>query len=163
VSRAPRVKADYKSKNYIGYVQRRCDLDYNKIAAIIKLYHQLAREDLALGEAIFLKQELGTLRPEKELRELDIKEDGTIINNLPINKAETFKLWRKKPELKGKTFIRYTNQHSDGYYYTLNWIRSHAKFKNKLIYNFQFNRKLKSMLSQNIIDKKTDAYAKRKF
>ena len=102
---------------------------------------------------------LGSLYLTKELRGVVYDEvNDKIINNLPVNINETLKLWKKKPLLKNKTFVRFTNEHSDNYTFRLHYQNSKAIYKNKNIYNFQFSKPLKYELGQNIFKKKVDAY-----
>lgn len=159
-----RLKADYTSKYYIDYIYKRLNkkygLSYPDISKIISGYHELAREDLSSGEPIYLKKQLGNLQLYKERREVSINKDGEIVNNLPINLPETFKLWKQKPELKHKKYIRFLNKHSDGFYFSFSYQLSKANYPNKFIYNFHFNATLKKMLYKNILDKKVDAYIK---
>jgi len=159
-----RIKADYTSKYYIDYIFKRLNkkygLTYPDIAKIITEYHNLAREDLAKGDPIYFKKQLGNLMLYKEKKEVSINEKGEIINNLPINMPETFKLWRKKPELKHKTYVRFLNKHSDGFYFRFYYQASKANYKYKYVYNFVFNTTLKKMLNKNIWNKEVDAYIK---
>jgi len=159
-----RTKANYTSKYYIDYIYKRLNkkygLTYPDISKIISGYHNMAREDLAKGEPIYFKKQLGNLQLYKERREVTINAKGEIVNNLPINKAETFKLWRLKPELKHKTYVRFLNKHSDGFYFSFSYQISKANFPNKKVYNFHFNATLKKKLTKNIINKEVDAYIK---
>lgn len=159
-----RTKADYTSKYFIDYIHRRLNkkygLTYPDISKIISGYHEMAREDLAKGEPIYMKKQLGNLKLYKEQREVKVDENGDIVNTLPINLPETLKLWKLKPELKHKTYIRYLNKHSGGFYFTFSYQLSKATYKYKYCYNFKFNRTLKQKLSKNIHNKEVDAYIK---
>jgi len=157
-----RLKSDYNSKYYVDYIYRRLNkkygLTYPQISQIIKMYHELAREDYSKGEPIFFKKHMGNLQLYKEKRGVSVNAEGKVINDLPINYRETWKLWKDKPELKNKTYIRYVNKHSDGFMFTTSYQISKARFKYKNVYNFQFNDTLKSMLHKNILENKVDAY-----
>lgn len=157
-----RTKSNYNTKYYVDYIWKRLNkkygLTYPEVSAIVKRYHQLAREDLAMGEPVYLQNRLGNLRLTKEKREVRLDKEGKIINNLPINRYETFKLWREKPELKQKTYVRFVNKHSDGFVFKFSYQRSKANFKFKNVYNFKFNSTLKKMLHKNIMEKKVEAY-----
>jgi hypothetical protein len=160
-----RLKSDYNTKYYVDYIYRRFSknhgLTYPQISKIISLYHELAREDFTKGEPVYLKEKLGNLQLYKEKREIYVNEEGKIVNDLPINLRETFKLWKEKPELKNKTYIRYTNKHSDGFMFTTSYQISKANYKYKNVYKFQFNSTLKKMLRDNIIKGDVDAYIKK--
>ena len=156
------MKSNYNTKYYVDYIHRRMNpkhgLTYPQISSIIRRYHELAREDLAVGEAIYFENQLGNLKLYKEKREVSINSKGEVVNNLPINIHETLKLWKEKPELKHKTFVRFLNKHSDGYVFKLSYQISKANYKYKNVYNFKFNSTLKKMLYKNILDKKVEAY-----
>jgi hypothetical protein len=160
-----RLKSDYNTKYYVDYIFRRFNkshgLTYPQISKIISLYHELAREDFTKGEPVFLKEKLGNLQLYKEKREIYVNEKGEIVNELPINLRETFKLWKEKPELKNKTYIRYTNKHSDGFMFTTSYQISKANYKYKNVYKFQFNSTLKKMLRDNIMKGEVDAFIKK--
>lgn len=159
-----RLKSDYNTKYFVDYVYKRLNkkhgLSYPQISKIISMYHEMAREDFANGEPIYMKKKLGNLQLYKEKREVYLNEKGEVVNDLPINFRETFKLWKAKPELKNKTYIRYMNKHSDGFVFTTSYQISKANYKYKNVYNFQFNSTLKKMLHKNIIEGTVDAYIK---
>jgi hypothetical protein len=159
-----RIKGNYTSKYFSPYCFHRLKKQFpgytiNQIHQALTLYFELAREDLSLGNKVNFLNKLGALYITKQKREVkyDIQ-TGKITNEMPINIGETVKLWKQKPELKQKTFVYYTNDHSDGYLFNLHYQISKAVYKNKNVYTFQFNRGLKVELSDNIFDKKVDAY-----
>lgn len=162
--RKNRLKSNYNSKYYIDYIYKRLNkkygLTYPQISKIIKMYHELAREDFALGEVFYFKKELGSLQLFKEKREVYINDKGEVVNDLPINYRATWKLWQEKPELKNKTYIRYVNKHSDGYIFTTSYQVGKAKYKYKNVYSFHFNATMKTMLHENIMENKVEAYIK---
>lgn len=157
-----RTKADYSTKYFVRYIYNRLNkkygLSYSDISSILSLYHELAREDLALGEAFYFKKYLGTLQVLKEKREVRIDENGNLVNDLLINFPETWKLWKEKPELKNKTYVRFINKHSDGFFFKLKYSSGRAKYKYKNVYKFKFNSTLKEKLHKNIMQNKVDAY-----
>lgn len=161
-----RIKSDYNTKYFVDYIFKRLNpkhgLSYPQISKIIKMYHEMAREDFAKGESFHFKEKLGNLQLYKEKREVYIDEDGKLVNELPINWRETYKLWKEKPELKEKkVYVRYTNEHSDGFMFTAVYQISKATFKFKNVYTFQFNATLKKMLNHNIHEGEVDAFIKK--
>lgn len=160
-----RLKSDYNNKYYVDFIFTRLNkkygLTYPQITKIIRMYHDLAREDFAKGEPVYLKQKLGNLQLYKEKKEVYINDKGEVVNELPINFRETKKLWDAKPELKHKTYIRYMNKHSDGFVFSTSYQISKATYKYKNIYNFQFSATLKSMLHKNILEGVVDAFIKK--
>lgn len=159
-----RISGDYFTKHFAPYAFNKLKYKYPNLKPIdvyraITGYYALAQEDLSLGKKINLKLKLGNFYVAKEKREVKYDpQTDKIINNLPINLAASLKLWRNRPDLRMKTYVRYTNEHSNGYLFSLHYETSKAVFKNKSIYVFQFNEKLKEKLNLNIIDKKVDAY-----
>ena len=166
VSKRPRLKSDYNSNHYTPYFVRRVlkkykNTDEKKLRQAVKMYFDLCRDDLAMGYKVNLQNKLGNLYLNKEKKEVFLDSNGKIINKLPVNIRDTSELWKTNPELKGKVFVRYINDHSDNCVFSLHYEVSKAVFKNKNIYTFVFNRGLKKELSSNIMDKKVDAFLKK--
>ena len=159
-----RISARYSIRYFSAYSHYRIRKKYPQytredVHRAIVMYFDLAQEDLSKGDKIHLVNKLGSLYLTKEQRSVTYNEEtGKVLNTLPINIPDTLKLWKSKPELRNKTFVRYTNDHSDGFLFRLKYQLSRAIFKNKKIYCMQFNRTLKAKLVKNIKDKKVDAY-----
>lgn len=159
-----RIKSKYRMEHLISYVSWRIKkkypgVEYKDIRLVIRLYFDYCGEELALGNKIYLNKKLGNLYLEKQKREIKYNpETDTIENNLPVNIPETLKLWREYPELRKKKFVRFTNDHSNGYTFRLKFEVSKANFKNKQVYDFKFSETIKKKLSSNIIEKKVDAF-----
>jgi hypothetical protein len=159
-----RIKSDYNTKYFVDFIFKRLNpkhgLTYPQISKIIKMYHQMAREDFTKGEPFYFKEKLGNLQLWKEKREVYIDDEGNLVNELPVNWRATYKLWKEKPHLKKKTYIRYVNEHSDNFMFTTSYQISKADFKYKSVYVFQFNATLKKILSENIHEGEVDAFVK---
>lgn len=159
-----RIKSRYSIRWFSAYAHYRIRKKYPQytredIHRAIVMYYDLAQEDLAKGHKITFLNKMGGLYLTKEQRGVTYDpETNKITNTLPRNIPATLELWREKPELKNKTYVRFTNEHSDGYVFRLHFQTSKAIFKNKLVYSFKFNRTLKKKLVKNIRDKKVDAY-----
>lgn len=159
-----RIKYRYNIRYMSAYAHYRIvkkfpEIKRNDCAKIINTYFEMAQDDLSSGNKISLMNKLGGLYLTKELREVEYDaENDKVINNLPVNIPQTLKLWKQRPELRNKTFVRFTNDHSGGFSFKLHFESSKAVFKNKRIYKFQFARPLKEKLVKNIFDKKVDAY-----
>ena len=165
-SKRKRRSSDYIPNHYTPYYFRRIKKEFPEIEEkdlrkAVSMYFKLCRDELALGHKINLQNKLGNLYLKKEKREVFINDKGEIVNELPINIRETSRLWREKPEIKNKVFVRYVNDHTDNCLFSLHYESGKAIYKNKSIYNFVFNRGLKSELSTNIFDKKVDAFLKK--
>jgi hypothetical protein len=103
--------------------------------------------------------QLGVLGVRKYKPSFSIDKSGKILNRLPVNPIETAKLWEKDPQAKAnKTFVRYTNKHSNGYVFSIYYFRGKAKFKNKQIYVLTPKRTLKRRVSRNVKENLIDAF-----
>lgn len=159
-----RIKGDYSIRYFSSYAYNRIRKLYPEytqtdIHRAIMMYYELAQEDLSVGDKIHLSNKLGSLYLTKEERGIVYNpETGTLTNKLPINILETRKLWKQKPELTNKVFVRFTNEHSNNFLFKLRYELNRAMYKNKRVYNFVFNRTLKKKLVENIKQKKVDAY-----
>jgi len=159
-----RIVSRYSIRYFASYSWRRIKKVYPQytredISRCITTYLELAQEDLALGTKIHFLNKLGSLYLQKDKREVTYNiETGKILNTLPVNIYDSLKLWKQKPELRNKTFVRFTNDHSNGYLFRFRYETSKAMFKNKKVYSFKFSRTLKGKLVKNIRDKKVDAF-----
>jgi hypothetical protein len=134
------------------------DITQAMVVKIIDRYFTLAQTDLSFGNTVGLGMSLGDLYVVKTKKKVYINEDGDLVNNLPIDQAGTMKLWKEDPQLKGKTFLRHINAHSDGFLFKLKYDKFRFKLINKSVYSFKFNKNLRHILSENIINKEVQAY-----
>ena len=71
---------------------------------------------------------------------------------------ETLKLWYSDPEAKeSKIKVRHLNKHSDGYRFSILWVKKRARFKNSTFYYFKIVRQLKRALTVSINNGLIDA------
>jgi len=158
-----RIKSDVNNSKYVYHVYSRIkkiypDITQAMVVKIINRYFELTQEDLALGNTVSLGGIIGDLYVVKTKRKVYINEEGDLVNDLPIDQSKTMKLWREQPNLKGKTFVRHTNSHSDGYLFKLKYDKFKFALKNKSVYSFKFSKTLRHKLSENIINKEVQAY-----
>jgi hypothetical protein len=158
-----RIKSDINNSKYVYHVYSRIkkiypDITQAMVVKIIDRYFELAQDDLSFGNTVGLGGLLGDLYVVKTKRKVYVNEEGDLINNLPIDQNRTMKLWREQPELKGKTFIRHINSHSDGFLFKLKYEKFKFQLKNKSVYFFKFSKTLRHKLSENIINKEVQAY-----
>jgi len=158
-----RIKSDLNNYQYVYHVYSRIkkiypDITQAMVVKIINRYFTMAQNDLSFGNTVGLGTVLGDLYVVKTKKKVYINEAGDLINNLPIDQAATMTLWREQPSLKGKTFIRHINTHSDGFLFKLKYDKFRFKLINKSVYSFKFSKKLKGILSENIINKEVQAY-----
>lgn len=158
-----RIKADFKNEQYVSHVYLKIKKIYPEITKkeIVKIfarYFELTQEDLSFGNTVSLGKTLGDLYVVKVKRKVYINEKGELVNNLPIDQNATNILWRQKPELKGKTFVRHLNNHSGGFLFKLKHYLFNSNIKNKSVYCFKFSRALTEKLSTNIKNKEVEAY-----
>jgi hypothetical protein len=135
-------------------------VDRTTYSSIIKEFNGYVRERISKkGAGYIFPYRLGKVELRKVKTEVKIDENGNVINNLPPNWKETWKLWNENPKAKEKGVkIRYTNEHTGGYTFRISYIRSKANFKNKSIYKMQFNRQMKRQLSKSIFAGRIDAF-----
>jgi len=158
-----RIKADYNNEQYISHIFWKIkkiypEIDKKTITKIVSRYFELTQDDLSHGNTISLGKELGDLYLVKVKRKVYMNDNGELVNNLPVDQNATNNLWKLKPELRGKTFVRHINTHSSGYLFKLKHYLFRTSLKNKSLYSFKFSRTLKSKLSRNIINKEVNAY-----
>tara|TARA_R110002020_G_scaffold100855_1_gene238052 strand:+ start:18991 stop:19497 length:507 start_codon:yes stop_codon:yes gene_type:complete len=158
-----RVKTDYGSIDYYKHFVRvtgNSSVSRALFGQIIKEFNSHVRERISTKGAEFIfPNRIGKVELRKVKTEVKIAEDGTIINNLPVNWRATRKLWNENERAKEKkTKIRYTNEHTDGHTFKIFYIRSKANYKNKSVYKMQFNRDMKRKLSKSIFAGRIDAF-----
>lgn len=158
-----RIKSRYNNDHYVSHVFWKIkkiypEIDKKMVRKIISRYFELAQNDLSHGNTVSLGSVLGDLYLIKVHRKVYVNDKGELINNLPVDQNATNNLWKLKPELKGKTFVRHVNSHSAGFLFKLKHYAFKTILRNKSIYSFKFSRPLKAKLSQNIINKEVDAY-----
>ena len=160
-----KVKCDFGSIDYFKFFKKETgnkDISRLLFGKILKEFNRHVRDRISTkGAEFIIPARIGKVELRKVKTEVKIAEDGSIINNLPINWRETRKLWAESEKAKEKkTKIRYTNEHTDGHTFRIFYIRSKANYKNKSIYKMQFNRTMKRQLSESIFAGKIDAFLK---
>lgn|SRR3990167_9727720 len=97
-------------------------------------------------------ERLGIFRIAKKKHVFVIDEPSNKINRkyVMIDWAETYKLWKNKPELKGKRYIYFTNKDTGGYYFKWEWSSKIAKFMNQNFYIFRPVKQGKKKLNKAI-------------
>jgi hypothetical protein len=161
--KASRINCDYNNAQYISHIFWKLkklypDADKKMIVKIVSRYFELTQDDLSHGNTVSLGGLLGDLYLIKIKRKVYINDNGELVNNLPVDQGATNALWKQKPELRGKTFVRHINQHSSGYLFKLKHHSFKVALANKSIYSFKFSRTLKGKLSKNILNKEVNAY-----
>jgi len=111
-------KKNYMDKRLYSYV-------------MYELINRLLFMMLEEGEIIIMPG-IGNLMIVGEKKKPYIDKDGNVVIRNKKNMSATFKLWKKNPELRGKKYIYYMNEHTDGYYY-----RTHLQ-RNKNLKNLKF-------------------------
>lgn len=162
-----KIKLDYGMEDYFNFYSKKYyshTKDYN----ITKKEYNNIISDFNREIASWITDDvtdfiipygLGMVGIRKYKPEFKIEENGKIKNNLPVNPIETARLWENNPEAKAKkTFVRYTNKHSNGYVFTLHFFRFRAKFKNKSIYTIIPKRSLKRRIARNVKENMIDAF-----
>ena len=158
-----KVKSDYGSADYYKHFIKTNDMDHiprSLFGKVLREFNDHVRDRISTkGAEYIMPCRIGKIQLRKVKTEVKLSEDGSIINNLPINWKETRRLWSENPKAKEKkTKIRFTNEHTDGYTFRIFFRKSKANFKNKSIYRMQFNREMKRQLSKSIFAGKIDAF-----
>lgn len=159
-----RVKTDYGSGDFYKHFVKETGskLTRAKFGEILREFNTHVRDRISTkGAEYIMPNRIGKIELRKVKTEVKIAEDGSIINNLPVNWQETRKLWAENEKAKDKKIkIRYTNEHTDGHTFRIYYRKSKANFRNKSIYKMQFNRDMKRQLSKSIFAGKIDAFLK---
>ena len=159
-----KIKSDYGMNDYYKRYKSKIDNPVSKelYSTIIKDFNGHVRKKMAIkGTEYVFPFRLGKMELRKIKTEVKIDENGNIVNKLPVNWKETNKLWEDTPSAKERGIkIRYTNEHTDGYTFKIFYLRSKANYKNKSMYQMQFNRDMKRSLSRSIFQGKIDAFLK---
>ena len=160
-----KVKTDYGSGDYYNHFIKETGATHisrAQFGKILREFNMYIRDRISnKGAEYIFPNKVGKVELRKVKTEVKIAEDGTIINNLPVNWLETRALWKENPVAKEKGVrIRYTNEHTDGHTFRIYYRKSKANFKNKSIYKMQFNRDLKRQLSKSIFAGRIDAFLK---
>lgn len=157
-----KITIDYGIADYYKYYKKKykSEISSAKYNTIVSEFNQAIANLITDEQFEFnIPFNLGILCVRKTKPKLQVNENGTVINKLPINPVETAKLWASNPEAKErKIYVRYTNKHSNGYMFSLYFVKGKARFKNKQAYTLTCKRSLKRRLSQNIKEGTVDAY-----
>lgn len=159
-------KVDYNLKHILSYVYWRLKdkgFSYKDINRIVSLYHDLMFTDLTMGKSVNLLKGIGKISIKKYKTEVYFNDDGKLVNTSPINYKATYDLWKANPKLYKKQYVRYLNEHTDGYLFSMRYSSNIRAFKNSKIYTFHKNNYLKKGLSKNITNNKVDATLGKKY
>ena len=131
----------------------RC-LTEHEFYSIIRRVNNYLAESLILGNDIILPNKMGRL----ELRKYDVRfsfKDGKVKNNLPIDWDKTLKLWHEDEEAyRDKTLVKIEEKEIFKVYYN----KHLADYTNKVFYEFNVNRELKTRIKQRIKEGRLDAF-----
>lgn len=151
---------DFVHKHFLSYVYYRLKdsgLTYKEITFIVNMYQDELFNDLIKGNSVVLLKGLGTLTLEKYECGITINKDGSVKNNYPINFPKTLEFWKENPEYKNKHYIRCTNEHTNGYTFSLRYRRTKNGFPLNIFYTFKKNRILVQSLAKELKYNKLDA------
>jgi hypothetical protein len=157
-----KIKCQYGMGDYARWYSKNTEAPVSD-----KIFRQVLKDFLkmnqeitsATGHSFKLPEQCGKIEIRKIKRELEVDENGKIINKLPINWQATKKLWAENPKAKDKKIkIRYTNEHTDGYVFHPYYIKRHANYKNKQYYKMQVNREMARNMYNSIMSGKLDAF-----
>jgi hypothetical protein len=160
-----KINSDYGLSDYYRFYKKKYKnkkvnrLVYN---SMINEFNKYVRDRISYkGDGYVFPFKMGKMELRKVKTVVKISEDGTIVNKLPVNWKDTKELWKESPAAKENQIkVRYTNEHTGGYAFRISYLRARANYKNKSIYQMQFNRQLKRTLSESIFAGKIDAFLK---
>lgn len=137
-------------------------MSYGDYRNFILKYHQLIADEIINHKFEYKPPfRLGTFRIAKKKHLFLIDEPTGRLNKryIMVDWNRTLKLWKEKPELKGKTYNYHTNPETGGYYFKWEWSRRIAQFRNMHYYGFAPIGSNKHKLTKAIKqDTKYDAY-----
>lgn len=162
-TRNHKVKTDYGIKDYYFYFKsknKETNISPGVYGAILKEFGSFQRERFSnKGVEIHFPSRLGKAELRKNKSEIEISDDGTVVNNLPVNWQKTRELWKTNPLAKERKIkIRFTNEHTEGYSFKVLYMKKRASYENKRYYFVKFNRQLKRDLSKSIFKGRIDAF-----
>ena len=156
------IKCDYGMGDYARWYEKNVDnpKSIHVFRKVVQDYLRLNQELISTkGYTFKLPEGCGRIEIRKVKRELEINDEGKVINKLPINWQATRKLWKENPKAEEKQIkIRYTNEHTDGYVFHPYYIKGNAKFNNKSIYRMQINRQMARNMFKSIMSGELDAF-----
>lgn len=159
--RLHKIKGSYGVYDYFKYYRKykpkdsKYVLKDSQFYTIIRLINQYLADSLEEEGKVILGGALGTL----EIVTYEIKpklgENGELIYNAPINWDATLKLWYEDPQAReNKDLIKLELRDYCKFIYN----RSKALYKNKMYYDFSFNKELKLRISKRVKEGKLKLY-----
>lgn len=130
-------------------------IDYGDYRKFILDYHKAIVNECVVNRFEYKAPcRLGTFKIAKKKHCFVINPNTNKINQkyVMIDWKETKLLWSKKPELKGKNYIYYTNKHTGGFYFKWEWSRTIAAFQNMNFYLFTPVKNAYKFLSKVIME-----------
>lgn len=132
-------------------------------AALYDVNTELMRLMIEKNQFLKLPYKLGTIGIFKYKPKLKVLPNGRL--NLPIDMNATMKLWKDDPQAKeNKKFVYHRNLHSGGYVAFFKWMKSGAKVKNIMGYDFNPVKGVKRALTKVMKDplSKADFFEKKR-
>lgn len=121
---------------------------------IVRSINNLIADQVVEGVDFNIPLNMGGIEIRKYGRTLSINPDGTVKNNLPIDWDKTLQLWGEdKSSYEEKKLIKVDSSEVFTVYYN----RGKAKYKNKVFYKLNVNRKIKQRLKVKIRQGLVDA------
>lgn len=159
--RIHKVTNSYGVYDYFKFYRKNKPLDKKYVLtesqyfSIIRKVNEYLVKNLENDGITYLGGRLGTL----EVRTFEIKpkigEEGELIYNAPINWNATLKLWYEDEDAKSqKKLVKIISKEFCRFMY----IRIKAYYKNKMYYDFAFNKELKIRVSNKIRNGKLQVY-----
>lgn len=131
------------------------DIQLATFSAIVKDFNKEVMRRILLQTLVFkLPSKLGTFSIGKLKHDVIIDENDNIKRFIwyPPDWKSTKELWARDPQAKKeKRIIRYMNDHSDGYTFTLFWDRSSCRVMNFKWYKAKLLKANKELLGSEVL------------
>lgn len=136
-----KVKSRLIDKNSAYY------LSYGQYISIIERFNILLRDKMLYeSKEVHLPIRMGSLCIKKYKPKIKLKNNKVI--NLPIDWKATNELWTSDEDSYNKRrFIRYTNEHSNGWIASVYWDKANCNATNKKKYSFEACRTFKLLIN----------------
>lgn len=134
-------KTDVSQGDIYKYSKYNKSIERQKYYNFLKAYYAKVRTEIVDGYEYVFKGRWGSL---SIFKYKPVSESKPLLPNGEVNKrsmticwGKTNKLWKERPELKGKVVKYYDNSHSNGYKYGVWWNKQNTIGKEAMVMSFK--------------------------
>ena len=157
-----KITADYGMKDYYNYFKKE-NLEFDITRGI---YNNIISDfnkkliDLIIEDNLeYVLPHLGSSISTKKIKRTPKIVNGKLYNTAPVDWVATNKLWDEDEEAKEKKLlVRYLNNHTSKFVFSIYFKKYISFFMNKNIYSFVSNRSFKRQLGARINDENKNKY-----